>query len=244
MTVRVLQSESEIYAARRELRQQGLSCISRWHSPMLQRIANKLGLTHYVPVGDVVKSWDILSTTQFIQQNVPLDVPILDIGAYASEILCVLHRLNYATLTGIDLNPRIKFMPHAKAIRYEIGDFKHAPFPDASFAAITAISVIEHGFQSQRLLAEISRLLQPGGYFIASFDYWPEKIDTSGIEIFGMDWTIFSLDDVRVFLDQANAYALSPVGKTIFHASNPTMEWAGKHYTFAWLAVQKTPGSH
>lgn len=244
MTVRVLQSKSEIYAARRALRRQGLSCVSRWQSPTLQRIANKLGLTQYVQVGDVVKSWDILNTTRFIQQNVPLEISLLDIGAYASEILCVLHRLNYSALTGIDLNPHIKFMPYAKAIRYEIGNFMHAPFPDASFGAITAISVIEHGFQVQKLLAEVSRLLRPGGYLIASFDYWPEKIDTTGIEIFGMDWNIFSSEDVRVFLDQANAYALKPVGEVTLQATVPTMEWAGKHYTFAWLAVQKIPGSH
>lgn len=27
-----------------------------------------------------------------------------------------------------------------------------------------------------------SRLLRPGGLFIASFDYWPEKIVTDGID--------------------------------------------------------------
>jgi SAM-dependent methyltransferase len=190
-------------------------------------------------VGDVVKSWDILNTAQFIQRNMPLNAPILDIGAYASEILCVLHRLNYSALTGVDLNPRVKFMPYAQAIRYEIADFMRAPFPEASFAAITAISVIEHGFQSQKLLAEISRLLRPGGYFIASFDYWTPEIDTPGIEIFGMDWKIFSAEDVSVFLDQASGCALKPVGTVNLHAGAPTMEWAGKQYTFAWLVVQK-----
>jgi SAM-dependent methyltransferase len=243
MTVRVLQSKTEIYTARQELRRQGLSCVSRWQTSTLQRIVTKLGLFYYSQVGDVVKSWDILNTTQFIRLNVPLDAPILDIGAYASEILCVLHRLKYTTLTGIDLNPRIKFMPYAKAIRYEVGNFMNTPFPDASFTAITAISVIEHGLQSQRLLAEISRVLRPGGYFIASFDYWPVKIDTKGVEIFGMDWKIFSADEVSEFLDQANTYSLKPVGDVSLQARVPTMEWAGEYYTFAWLAVQKTAQS-
>ena len=243
MTVRVLQSKAEIYAARQELRRQGLSQISRWQSQTMQRIAQKLRLTAKINVGDVVKSWDILNTARFIRKNVPLDAPILDVGVYASEILCVLHRLRYSTLIGIDLNPDISRMPNADAIHYLVANLLKAPFRAESFGAITAISVIEHGFQSQQLLAEVSRLLRPGGYFIASFDYWPEKIDTRGVKIFGMDWRIFSSGDVSVFLDQAKVHALNPVGEVTLEASVPTMEWAGKHYTFAWLAVQKTPSS-
>lgn len=239
MTVRVLQSKSEIYAARRELRRQGLSCVSRWQSQTLRRIAHKLRLTQNVPVGDVVKSWDILNTAQFIQRNMPLNAPILDVGAFASEILCVLHRLHYSHLIGIDLDPGIDRMPGAHAIHYQVANVLAAPFRAESFGAITAISVIEHGFQSKRLLPEIARLLRPGGYFIASFDYWTPKIDTSGMEIFGMDWKIFSAEDVSMFLDQASGCALKPVGTVNLHAGAPTMEWAGKQYTFAWLVVQK-----
>lgn len=244
MTVRVLQSKTEIYAARQELHRQRLSRISRWQSQTIRRIAQKLRLTAKINVGDVVKSWDILNTARFIRKNVPLDAPILDVGVYASEILGVLHRLHYSTLIGIDLNPSISRMPDADAIHYQVANLLKAPFRAESFGAITAISVIEHGFQSQPMLQEIARLLRPGGYFIASFDYWPQKIDTHGIEIFGMDWTIFSADDVSVFLDQANVYALKPTGEVTLQASAPTMEWAGKRYTFAWLAVQKTLGSH
>jgi SAM-dependent methyltransferase len=56
----------------------------------------------------------------------------------------------------------------------------HTPFEDRSFSCITSISVIEHGFDGSRLVREVSRLLVRGGYFIASFDCWPEKIDSSG----------------------------------------------------------------
>ena len=144
-------------------------------------------------------------------------------------------------LSGVDLNPRVKLMPHAEAIQYEIADFMHTPFPDESFVAITAISVIEHGFQSQNLLAEISRLLRPGGYFIASFDYWPEKIDTTDAQVFGMDWKIFSKTEVLAFLAEAQRYALKLCGTVDLDANNETMGWSRKHYTFAWLALQKVP---
>jgi SAM-dependent methyltransferase len=209
----------------------------RW----LRRIGRKLGLPLGVNVGDTIKSWDVLTTTRFIQQNVSLDTPILDIGAYASEILCALHRLHYSALTGVDLNPALKHMPYAEAIRYEVADFMRTPFPDGAFGAITAISVIEHGFQSQPLLHEVTRLLRPGGYFIASFDYWPDKVDTTGIDIFGMDWRIFSRAEVLAFLDEAQTCALNPCGAVNLKAETPTMLWSGRRYTFAWLALQKQP---
>lgn len=239
MSIRVLQSKSEISQARRELRRRGLSCTSLWQSQLLRRIAHKLGWTNQVNVGDGIKSWDILNTAEFIQQNVPRDSAILDLGAYASEILGVLDHLQYASLIGIDLDPGIYRMPYAKAIRYLVSDLKATPFKSDSFDAITAISVIEHGFQPRMLLEEIARLLRPGGYFIASFDYWPQKIDTTGIEIFGMDWTIFSKEDVADLLEQAQEYALKPVGPSSFQANIPTMFWGGMRYTFAWLALQK-----
>jgi SAM-dependent methyltransferase len=192
-----------------------------------------------VTVGDAIKSWDVINTANFIRDRLPRETPVLDVGAYASEILSVLHRMKYSNLAGVDLNPRIKEMPFANRIRYEVADFMATPFPDGSFGAITAISVIEHGFQSERLLREISRLLRPGGCFIASFDYWPEKVDTTGIDIFGMDWKIFSKEEVVAFIEEARAYELSPCGVIDLEGGEKVIHWGGKDYTFAWFALRK-----
>jgi SAM-dependent methyltransferase len=193
-----------------------------------------------VTVGDAIKSWDVLRTGNFIRDRLPRETPVLDVGAYASEILSVLFSMKYSNLTGVDLNPRIKEMPFADHIRYEVADFMATPFPDGSFGAITAISVIEHGFRSERLLREISRLLRPGGYFIASFDYWPEKMDTTGIDIFDMDWKIFSKAEVIAFFEEASVYGLSSCGDIDLEAGEKVIHWGGKDYTFAWLALRKT----
>ncbi len=198
-----------------------------------------LGAVKGIDVGDFIKSWDVLQTATFIQEHVGQSARILDIGAYASEILCVLHRLSYSKLTGIDLNPKIKRMPYANVIRYEVADLMHTPFEDESFEVITAVSVIEHGLRSRPLLSEISRLLHPGGYFIASFDYWPDKVNTTGIYIFGMDWRIFSKNEVLTFMDEAQTYKLDVCGAVNLDAHEPTVGWAGKRYTFAWLVLQK-----
>jgi SAM-dependent methyltransferase len=204
----------------------------------------KLGLTRKVKVGDHVKSWDVLKTLNFIEENIPKDAPILDIGAYASEIPLILHRLNYTDLTGVDLNPKINDMPHAERIQYVVSDFTQTSFEDESYRVITAISVIEHGFNSHKLLAEISRLLCNGGCFIASFDYWPDKINTSDTPIFGMDWRIFSRGEVLNFIDEAGNYGLTPHGAIDLKAQDRTVHHAGRDYTFAWLALIKTSANN
>jgi len=236
MSVEVLKSRSEVDIARAELRRRGLSCLDPWWLRKLREHHVLKG----VNVGHDIKSWDILKTATFIEKNISKDGPILDVGTYASEILCVLHRLNYSALTGVDLNPEVNLMPYGDSIQYKVADFMNAGFQNEAFEAITAISVIEHGFKSQPLLKAVSSLLRPGGYFIASFDYWPDKIDTSGIDMFGLDWRIFSKTEVLTFMDEAREYNLVPYGPVNLEANAPVMNWVGRsYYTFAWLVLSK-----
>jgi hypothetical protein len=81
--------------------------------------------------------------------------------------------------------------------------------------------------------------LKPGGYFIASVDYWPEKINTAGIKVFGMDWMIFSKDDLLSFVKEAEQFELLPYGEMNFNTSERIIRWKGKRYTFAWLVLKK-----
>jgi len=236
VSVEVLKSRSEIDIARAELRRRGLSCLGPWWLRKLRehRVLKGVSIGHYI------KSWDILTTAAFLEKNISKHSPILDIGAYGSEILCVLHRLNYSALTGVDLNPEVNLMPYGDSIQYKVADFMNAGFEKEQFEAITAISVIEHGFKSQPLLKAVSSLLRPGGYFIASFDYWPNKIDTPGIYMFGLDWKIFSKAELLDFIAEARKYNLVPCGPLNFEAQERTVDWGGKSYTFGWLAFSKS----
>jgi SAM-dependent methyltransferase len=164
---------------------------------------------------------------------------VLDIGAYSSEILCVLHRLGFSRLIGIDLNPNIRHMPYSDSIRYEVGDFLRTPFPDRSFDVITSISVIEHGFDAPALLGEMSRLLAPGGCFVASFDYWPDKIVTRGTRFFGMDWCIFSREEVAAFVALAADYGFESEGSLALEVDEAPVHCANRDYTFAWLTLRR-----
>jgi SAM-dependent methyltransferase len=190
-------------------------------------------------VGDRRKSWDVLLSVRAVQENVAKEEPVLDMGALSSEVLCSLSRLHYRELYGIDLDARIRDMPASDGITWVQGDMMESPFRDGFFSAVTATSVIEHGFDQDRLLAEVSRLLRPGGIFVASTDYWPDKIDTTGMDLFGMPWTIFSADEIRAFIERAGKHGFEPLGELSFGADERTVDFADRGYTFAWLALRK-----
>jgi len=235
MSMEVLQTRAEIVAARGRLRKMGADAADPAFIALLKRKKFWPGKA----LGDQLKSWDVWKAVSFIRQNLALNAAVLDLGVYSCELLPALHKLGYRSLTGVDLNPNLSAMPHQDDIRYLVGNFLETTLPDGSYDAVTAISVIEHGYQPERLFSEVSRLLKPGGYFLASIDYWSDKIDTTGITVFGLDWLIFSRDDVDALLHIANSCGLEPVG-TISHACGDALiSWQKKNYTFAWIALRK-----
>jgi SAM-dependent methyltransferase len=233
MSVEILLTKSQIEDARAELRRRSLHFVT----PRRERALRKLHLLGGVSVGDLRKSWDVLKTAQFIEKNVPRGACILDIGACGSESLCIFSRLGYSKLVGIDLDSRILHMPRPS--RHVIGDFMTLPFQKDTFEAVSAISAIEHGFHPEALLAELRRVIKPGGYFVASTDYWPDKVNTDGIKAYGMSWLIFSRAELMKFVEQAAEFGFSPVGTIHSDSREKTIDWMNREYTFAWLALQK-----
>lgn len=236
MTALVLRTQSQILESRRNLLSRNLA----WRSGTLARLLRKARLLRTQEIGDALKAWDVLQTAEFAERYVEKDQAVLDIGAFASEIPIVLHRLGYTNVSGVDLNPAVRRMPYADKIRYAVSDFMKTPFESGSFSLITAISVIEHGLRSKELFGEVARLLRRGGYFIASFDFWPDKISTDGIRMFGMDWRIFSTSEVVELIGVASTYGLIPHGPIDLRAEARPINFFGRSYTFAWLVLQKS----
>jgi SAM-dependent methyltransferase len=231
----VLQSKEQIKAAREAMKRQGRSVLENG----LAKAMRRLGISKDLAVGDQVKSWDVSRTLDFISNNLPKDARILDLGAYCSEVPVALARMGFTGVCGVDLNPNVTAMPYADRVQYSVSDFMGTPFPASSFDAVTAISVIEHGYEPERLFSELGRLLRPGGYFIASFDYWPEKIDTGNTRFFDMSWLIFSQQDVADMLDVAKRHGLRPVGTMNPASSERAIHCMGYDYTFGWVVLRK-----
>jgi SAM-dependent methyltransferase len=196
-------------------------------------------------IPDPIKSWDVLRALEAIQERCAPDEPVLDIGSVGCAIGPALHRLGYRDVHGIDLDPQVARMAHADAVDYRVGDMTATPYEDSTFGAITAISAIEHGFKPEPLLQEVSRLLKPDGFFFFTTDYWPEKIDTSHIRLFGMTWDIFSAEEIDGFVSNAGDFGLQPTSAP-FRAPRAVngrpISYQGFEYTFLAGALVRNRG--
>lgn len=234
----VLQGQEQIDTAERELLARGLVPPTPPPPGIGRRVLRRLTPgSRDAPdrAPDPIKSWDVLRALEAIEATARPDEAVLDMGSVGCAILPALHRMGRHDLHGIDLDPQVVEMPYADAIEYVVGDMTRTPWPDGRFAAITSISVIEHGFAAEALLTEVARLLRPGGVFLFSTDYWPEKLDTSDIRLFDLSWRIFSADEIDAFVAAAAAHGLAPDGDhraAIRAAGGKPIHFADREYTF------------
>lgn len=232
----VVLEQSQIVTATGELQRQGLvdpTPTIGARARMVRRLLRRPDPALVLKTWDVQRSLDALTT-----RLDPADA-ILDIGCFACDMLPALKRLGYRNLFGIDLNPAVLEMPYAEDIDYTVGDLLSTPWPDGHFAGISAISVIEHGVPDDELCREVSRLLRPGGVFVFTTDYWPQKIITTE-RMFDRDWRIFDAAEIEALIEVARSHKLRPAsdpGSIIRETSSPAIHFAGKDYTFLYGAL-------
>lgn len=70
-------------------------------------------------------------------------------------------------VTALDLSPAMVEAARARGVPAVVGDVEHLPFPDASFDAVVAAWMLYHVRHLDRGLAQISRVLRPGGRLVA-----------------------------------------------------------------------------
>jgi SAM-dependent methyltransferase len=186
------------------------------------------------------KNWDTLASLSAILRTTTPSARILDAGsAIRSKILPWLAAYGYTSLVGIDLSFRSKL--RVGDILYLPGDLTQTSFPDGHFDAVTCISVIEHGVDPARYFDEMWRILKPGGILITSTDYWPERLDTSGLDAWDAPWTIFDRTSLQQVVDTGKARGFLLEGPLALDAQAPVVSWRQRHYTFAYVAMRKPP---
>ena len=106
--------------------------------------------------------------------------PVLDVGCASGRLLEVLAKQGAAHLCGVDIAPRILEKAREKleplGIRYELraADVEEAlQWPDSFFGAAILCGVIHHFFRPRDALAQIHRVLQPGGCLVVAEPGFP-----------------------------------------------------------------------
>lgn len=112
--------------------------------------------------------------------HLPLDTRVLDVGCGAGFATIGLAR-RAMTVDAIDPVPAMTQATRERAaaagvktrVAVQEGDVHAIPFPDGTFALVVALGVLPWLLKIEPPLREMSRVLQPGGYLIASVDtHW------------------------------------------------------------------------
>jgi SAM-dependent methyltransferase len=243
--IQTLKSWQEIQRSREQLRDKGLDFTDPVKTSLWRFIFDiRFRYRSLPPHPDVTKSWDVAKAVEIITAKVhDKQAHILDMGCFNSEVLYVLHGLNYKSLNGCDLNPICRWMFFWNQIRYCVADLTQTPYPNHHFAAITCLSVIEHGVPLDALVEEVLRILQPGGLFIFTTDYdatGQEHNISEDFQMFGQSWTIFNpitlQQLVQKFID-VGFDLLEPNQVDNTHTQCP-ISWHGENYSFIMIALK------
>jgi ubiquinone/menaquinone biosynthesis C-methylase UbiE len=117
---------------------------------------------------------------------------VLDVGC-GQGIDLINYARSEARVTGVDLTLRHVELAraHLESLGLEgavlQGDAEALPFPDASFDRVSSNGVLHHTPDVDRALAEIARVLRPGGratvlvYNRRSLHYWVEQVLHEGL---------------------------------------------------------------
>lgn len=100
--------------------------------------------------------------------ELPRGARIADLGCGSGVFTNILEQRGYRC-TGVDLSPTLIRIAREKfpGIEFIEGDIERLPFADASFDGVLLAGVVHHFTERSNCVAEIKRILRPGGKFVA-----------------------------------------------------------------------------
>jgi SAM-dependent methyltransferase len=107
----------------------------------------------------------------FVASQIPAAARVLDVPCGTGRISVPLAERGFS-VAGLDISEQVLAVARAAApdLDFRQGDMRELPWPDASFAAVlnlwTAFGYFETQAEDERVLAEIARVLEPGGVFV------------------------------------------------------------------------------
>jgi 2-polyprenyl-3-methyl-5-hydroxy-6-metoxy-1,4-benzoquinol methylase len=135
---------------------------------------------------------------------------LLDVGCGGGTLLGLLKQQGFNTL-GVDFSAEAADVAEREnGVRVVVGSLEQARFPDRSFAVVTLFHVMEHVTNPRDVLAEVWRILKPGGVMILQVP----NIASWQFKAFGARW--YGLDIPRHVIDYSKDSILKLVEESQF----------------------------
>lgn len=112
----------------------------------------------------ITTNWDDALFREEILSVLEPSFRVLDIGAGAGIVEQMNFRRHVASMVGIDLDERVLENPWLDEAHH--GDATKTPFKDKEFDLIFCDNVLEHIAEPEAFMAEVTRILKPGGLFM------------------------------------------------------------------------------
>jgi ubiquinone/menaquinone biosynthesis C-methylase UbiE len=93
---------------------------------------------------------------------------VLDVGAGTGAFACRIAATTGAAVRAVDSSPAMVRLARAAGVDAVLADAGSLPFPDGSFDCVTANWMLYHVTDRDRALAEMARVLRPGGRLVAA----------------------------------------------------------------------------
>ena len=109
---------------------------------------------------------------------------VLEVGGGEGELAERILRELGAELVAVDQSERMVEIQRAKGIDAHVGDVEELPFPDSAFDFAIAAWMLYHVPNVDGALAELARVLRPGGRLVAvtnAFDHLLELTELAGV---------------------------------------------------------------
>jgi SAM-dependent methyltransferase len=96
---------------------------------------------------------------------------VLEVGCGPGELSERMRVELGASVVAIDISPRMVALARTRGVDARVGDAQELPFPDGAFDCTVAAWMLYHVPDVDRALAELMRVLRPGGHLVAVTNY-------------------------------------------------------------------------
>ena len=163
---------------------------------------------------------------------------LLDIGCSFGYLLLSARDRGWQPF-GVDVSPDIIKLCGEQALDVRLGSTTDVPFDDESMDAVYARHVLEHDIQTYRALAEMRRVLKPGGVLVIEVPRADHRRAVKDPEPFVTDWTYlhlvtFTEPTLRGFVSRAG---FEDLGHPRFEIAAPRyLVWQAWRRFRQWIA--------